>query len=115
MPIIVIKQSNYGTNDQNVIYMGARYLLIVSPFYITFTWMFVVGATMRGAGDTVIPMFITLFVLWVVRIPVSYWLSETIGVEGIWWGIPIAWVLGMILSYFYYLTGRWRSKVVIRL
>jgi len=102
------------TNDQNVIYIGARYLLIVSPFYITFTWMFVVGAIMRGAGDTVIPMFITLFVLWVVRIPVSYWLSETIGVEGIWWGIPIAWVLGVILSYFYYLTGRWRSKVVAR-
>jgi putative MATE family efflux protein len=102
------------TTDENVIRIGAQYLRVVSPFYITFTWMFVVGAIMRGAGDTVIPMFITLFVLWVVRIPLSYWLSQETGIEGAWWGIPIAWVLGMILSYLYYLTGRWRSKVLVR-
>jgi Na+-driven multidrug efflux pump len=69
---------------------------------------------MRGAGDTFIPMLITFFALWVVRIPVCYLLSEKIGLNGIWWGIPIAWIIGLSLSFIYYRTGRWKKKVVIR-
>ncbi|MFP4367413.1 MAG: MATE family efflux transporter, partial [Bacteroidales bacterium] len=86
---------------------------IVSPFYITFTGMFVIGGVMRGAGDTIVPMFITLVSLWVVRIPLAFLLSSTMGETGIWWAIPIGWVSGMLLSYLYYLTGRWKSKGVI--
>jgi putative MATE family efflux protein len=102
------------TNDQNVISIGENYLIIVGSFYVVFSTMFVVGGVMRGAGDTLIPMFITLFVLWVVRIPVSLWLSRTIGMSGIWWGIPIAWLLGLMMSYTYYLTGRWKTKAVVK-
>ncbi len=103
------------TPDTDVINIGSQYLNIVSPFYIIFTTMFIVGGVMRGAGDTLIPMIITFFALWIVRIPVCYYLSRELGVTGIWWGIPLAWLAGMTLSYIYYLTGRWRSKVVIRL
>jgi putative MATE family efflux protein len=102
------------TNDQNVISIGENYLIIVGSFYVVFSTMFVVGGVMRGAGDTLIPMFITLLVLWVVRIPVSLWLSRTIGMSGIWWGIPIAWLLGLMMSYGYYLTGRWKTKAVVK-
>jgi putative MATE family efflux protein len=102
------------TSDAQVIEIGETYLLIVSSFYIVFSTMFVVGGVMRGAGDTLIPMFITLFVLWIVRIPVSYWLSRATGVTGIWWGIPIAWLLGLGLSYSYYLTGRWKTKAIVK-
>ncbi len=102
------------TSDENVIIIGIEYLQIVSFFYVTFTAMFTIGAVMRGAGDTLIPMFITLFALWVVRIPLCYYLSLYMGPKGIWWGIPIAWIVGMTLSYLYYLTGKWKTKVVIR-
>jgi Na+-driven multidrug efflux pump len=76
--------------------------------------MFVIGGVMRGAGDTLIPMFITLFALWVVRIPLAYFLAPRIGVVGIWWAIPIGWAIGMSFSYIYYLTGRWKQKVVVK-
>ena len=76
--------------------------------------MFVIGGVMRGAGDTLIPMFITLFSLWVIRIPLAYALSARIGVTGIWWAIPIAWFLGAVLSYLYYLRGNWKNKVVVK-
>jgi Na+-driven multidrug efflux pump len=102
------------TNDENVIRIGAGYLLIVSSFYVLFTSMFVIGGVMRGSGDTLIPMFITLLVLWVVRIPASYWLSKYMGVAGIWWGIPIAWCLGGVMQYSYYLTGRWKKKAIVK-
>ncbi|MEE4257296.1 MAG: MATE family efflux transporter [Bacteroidales bacterium] len=102
------------TNDQEVIRQGVEYLHIVSPFYIVFTAMFTVGGVMRGAGDTFIPMLITFIALWVVRIPLCYYLSIDMGVKGIWWGIPGAWFTGLVLSFLYYLSGRWKSKAIIK-
>ncbi len=102
------------SSDVHVIDIGYQYLIIVSSFYIVFSTMFVIGGVMRGAGDTLIPMFITLFALWVVRIPLAYFLAPKFGVIGIWWAIPIAWCIGMLLSYAYYLTGRWKTKVVVK-
>jgi len=113
---IIFRDQVFGwfTSDENVISLGSSYLLIVSGFYITFAWMFVTGGIMRGAGDTLVPMFITIFVLWIVRIPLCYWLSQRTGIEGIWWGIPIAWILGLTLSYIYYRTGKWKTKAVVK-
>ena len=102
------------TTDMQVIEVGYQYLIIVSSFYVVFSTMFVIGGVMRGAGDTLIPMFITLFALWVVRIPLAYFLAPRIGVIGIWWAIPIGWAIGMSFSYIYYLTGRWKQKVVVK-
>lgn len=113
--IMVFREQLMGlfTSDAAVIEIGARYLLIVSGFYIFFSSMFVIGGVMRGAGDTLIPMFITLFSLWVIRIPIAAFLSKIIGVDGIWWAIPIAWFMGATLSYLYYLSGKWKSKSVV--
>jgi putative MATE family efflux protein len=102
------------TRDADVISIGADYLIIVSAFYIVFSTMFVVNGVMRGAGDTLVPMFITLFALWFVRIPVSYFLSDEIGADGIWWSIPVGWLVGLIFSYLYYLTGKWKTKSVVK-
>lgn len=103
------------TTDQAVVEAGKEYLYIVSSFYVLFSAMFVMNGLLRGAGDTLIPMFITLFALWVIRIPVSYVLAEHFGPKGIWWGIPIAWAIGAVFSYLYYLTGRWKTKSVIKI
>ena len=99
--------------DPNVVSIGTRYLLIVGGFYVVFSSMFVLTGVLRGAGDTLIPMFITLLSLWVIRIPVSAWLAQRIGTDGIWWGIPIAWAAGLALSAGYYSTGRWKRKVAV--
>ncbi len=104
----------FFTDDQLVIDLGYDYLIIVSSFYIVFGAMFIMHGTLRGAGDTLIPMFITLFSLWVLRVPFSYFLSQKWGETGIWWGIPIAWVFGLIASYLYYKTGRWKKKTVVK-
>lgn len=102
------------TKDITVIEIGAKYLQIVCIFYLFFAWMFAYAGVMRGAGDTLIPMFISLFSLWLIRIPVAWYLSNRIGIEGIWWSIPIAWFLGFLASYIYYKTGNWKTKGVVR-
>ena len=115
------------TTDQAVIGTGGEYLTIVTSFYLLFTGMFVYNGVMRGAGDTIIPMFITLISLWIIRIPAALFLSqETIhlfglsikgaglGARGIWWSIPSGWGFGLIFSFIYYRTGRWKTKSVIK-
>ena len=103
------------TDSEVVAAYGKDYLVIVSSFYLLFTVLFASNGVMRGAGDTVIPMLVTLLALWVVRIPASWLLSRgELGVNGIWWGIPAAWAIGALFSYTYYRTGRWKSKVVVK-
>lgn len=102
------------TPDAGVIAIGKQYLLIVPFFYVLFATLFSLNGVMRGAGDTLIPMFVTLISLWIVRIPVSYWLSLKFGAVGIWWGIPIAWAVGLTLAFLYYKSGRWKRKAIIK-
>lgn len=102
------------SNEAEVIQVGTEYLVIVGSFFVVFSAMFAINGVMRGAGDTLIPMFITFFSLWIIRIPVAYFLSERIGESGIWWAIPVAWLTGVVLAYMYYRTGRWKAKAVVR-
>lgn len=113
---IVFAEPIFGlfTNDQEVIQIGKQYLYIVSGFYVVFSAMFVLMGVLRGAGDTITSMIITIITLWIIRIPASYMLSLEYGSDGIWWGIPVAWVIGSVLSLIYYKTGRWKKKAVVK-
>lgn len=114
--VILFKYPLMGwfTEDTTVINIGGDYLTIVTSFYLIFTSMFIFGSVMRGAGDTLIPMFITLFALWFIRIPVAFALSRKFGETGIWWSIPAGWTVGLVLTLIYYRMGRWKSKVVVK-
>ena len=100
--------------DKEVIRIGSNYLLIVSSFYLLFSMMFINTGVFRGAGDTLVPMFLTLLSLWLIRIPLAYFLSDKIGMNGIWWSMPIAWFAGTAFSFIYYFTGRWKKKVIVK-
>ncbi len=111
---IFVSQEDTSTNIEEVIRIGHQYLVIVCSFYILFSTMFVMNGFLRGAGAVVIPMLTTLLSLWLVRIPVASFLSEKYGEVGIWWAIPIAWLVGLSGSYFYYRSGHWKKKVLIK-
>ncbi len=104
----------FFTDNGEVIRVGTEYLIITATFYLLFSIMFTFNGVMRGAGDTLIPMFITLIALWVIRIPLAVVLSGLIGTNGIWWSAPASWFTGMLFSILYYSTGRWKSKVVVK-
>jgi putative MATE family efflux protein len=127
--VIIFKYPLMGlfTQDQTVIRTGGQYLTIVTSFYLLFTGMFIYGGVMRGAGDTLVPMFLTLFSLWVIRVPAALFLSKDsvevlgltipgagMGESGIWWSIPAGWGFGVLLSFIYYRTGRWKTKAVVK-
>jgi putative MATE family efflux protein len=101
------------TDDKEVIRIGAQYLTTVSIFYFAFTMMFIFNGIARGAGDTLMPMIFSLISLWLIRIPFAWYFSEKFGVGGIWWSIPAGWMIGFTLTYFYYKSGRWKTKAVV--
>lgn len=101
--------------DAEVIRIGHEYLMIVGIFYVVFSTMFSFTGVFRGAGDTIVPMFITLFALWTIRVPLSYYMSLQFNETGIWYSIPTAWTFGMTASIIYYFTGRWKKMGVVKI
>jgi Na+-driven multidrug efflux pump len=99
--------------DPGVMETGGGYLLRVSGFYLIFSTMFIINGMLRGAGAAFIPMFSTFIALIAIRIPASYILSQSMGVAGIWWSIPMGWAAGCSLAAAYYLSGRWKKRVLV--
>lgn len=102
------------STDQDVIEIGAEYLRIVGYFYIIFAGMFTFTGVFRGSGDTLIPMFITLFSLWLIRVPASVLFAKMFGLVGVWYGLPAAWISGLLMSILYFAKGNWKKKVVVK-
>ena len=86
--------------DAGVAALGARYLAIVGGAYVLFSAMLITGGLLRGAGDTLTPMLVTLLALWVIRVPAATLLSRRLGTDGIWLATP------MILLLSWYAGGR---------
>lgn len=99
--------------DKHVIDIGYKYLLIVSPFFLAASVMFITSGAIRGAGDTVATMIISIFALWAARIPVAKILSIYMGYIGIFWSVGADWTVGAILTAIYYMSGRWKKRISI--
>ena len=84
--------------------------------YVPYACMFALSGVLRGAGDTVSAMLITLTSLWAVRVPLAATLSRLpgFGINGVWIAIIAGPVTGSILNYAYYKTGRWKHRVVVQ-
>lgn len=99
-------------SDPEVIRIGVEYLVIVSSFYVVFNAMFVINGMLRGAGAVIAPMLFTILALWGIRVPVAIVLSNIFGEQGIWWSIPIGWIVGLLCAIIYYKFGNWRDKSI---
>lgn len=98
------------TDEPAVLAEGSSYLRIMGWAYIPFALMFILSGVMRGAGDTVPAMLATLLSLWGFRVPIAAYLSRSFGSTGIWLGIAISAIIGMLLQWGYYATGRWQRR-----
>lgn len=101
------------TKDPAVLSEGSNYLRIIGWSYIPFALLFILGGVMRGAGDTMAAMVLTIVGLWIVRIPVAYILVRSMGTSGIWTAILISSTVSFLLHWGYYMTGRWRRRVLV--
>ena len=98
------------TKDIDVVAIGKEYLLIIGGFFIVHGALNVYNGALRGAGDTLFPMITSLVCLWLIRIPLAYYLSSWLGRNGIWWAIGISITIGLIVTFVYYKIGFWKRR-----
>lgn len=110
------------TDSHEVIDMGTRMLRVLALGYMAVALSQVLMGVMRGAGETMVPMWISIITTVFTRIPVAYGLvhltksaSNPQGLpEMVYVSLLISWVLGAILSILFYRHGKWTTKGVIK-
>lgn len=100
------------TNDATIIGPGTTYLRVVGSSYIFFAIMFISNGIINGSGHTMVTTVISLVSLWVVRVPMAYYLSKRFDdVMWVWVSMSVSSIVAMTVSLIYYKTGRWRRAV----
>ena len=108
------------TDTQSLIDLAVKMIRIMAVGYICISVTQVLGGVMRGAGDTVSPMWISIISTIAIRIPVAYLLTHLTesaeyphGHPGALFGsLMISWVLGMIISIVVFSVGKWKKKML---
>jgi Na+-driven multidrug efflux pump len=69
---------------------------------------------LSGAGDTMPAMLISLMMIWVVQLPLAYFLPRLtdFGVYGVRWALVIGIFAGAVAYIVYFHIGRWKRKMV---
>ena len=69
---------------------------------------------MRASGSVLVPTSISIFCIALVEVPVAWWLSHRMGLNGIWVSYPVAFAAMLTLQAGYY-RFVWRKKAIRRL
>ena len=84
----------------------------------------VLSGVMRGAGDTMTPMWITMGTTIGLRLPLAYALVAITRNAGaalitqqrmVFISLLISWLIGMLVTIFFYWRGVWKKKQVLPL
>ena len=108
------------TNTQELARLSADMMKILAVGYIAMAVTQSLSGIMRGAGDTVTPMWISLLTTVAVRVPLAYglvYLTRTPELpqgryESLWISLLVSWVLGAVVTFVFYKAGRWKKKAL---
>lgn len=99
------------TDDPDVVSIGLGMMRVISPSYVTYICIEILGGTTRGCGDAVLPMLMTcvgicvLRVVWVlVVVPLRPEMSTVA------FSYPLTWSATSLLFIVYYLRGNWQKR-----
>ena len=107
------------TETTELVELSYRLMMILAVGYIAMAVTQSLSGIMRGAGDTMTPMWISLMTTVLIRVPVAYgiaWLTSPTGrpadgmKECIQISLLASWCLGALLTAIFYKIGKWKSK-----
>ena len=95
--------------------IGSEYLRTLAWFFLIFCVMYITNGVLQGSGDVAYPTAGSMTSL-VVRVIVANIMATfpAIGYRSIFYSIPIGWVCGTAIVFIRYLTGKWKTKGVVR-
>ncbi|MDE6917367.1 MAG: MATE family efflux transporter [Lachnospiraceae bacterium] len=99
------------TDDAGVIAIGLGMMRVISPSYITYICIEILGGTMRGCGDAILPMLMTCVGICVLRV---IWNLAVVPlrpeVSTVAFSYPLTWSVTSVLFIVYYLKGGWLRR-----
>jgi len=131
VPIFFAAPSIAGTllgDKPEMIAEAVRLIRYLCATEVLFAYAMVAFGAMQGAGDTVRPMWVSIFALWGVRVPLAFvlalpagfpiasWLKMPIGLglgaNGAWISMALTQGLQGVLALFLFKQGAWKTKKV---
>lgn len=108
------------TDTVELVELSRRMMGIIAVGYIAMAVTQSLSGVMRGAGDTMTPMWISIITTVFVRVPVAYgiaYLTRTPELpngrqECIFISLLSSWLLGALITTVFYLRGKWKKKVL---
>lgn len=99
------------TNDPNVVSIGLGMMWVISPSYVTYICIEILGGTTRGCGDAIPPMLITAVGVCVLRVT---WVLAAVPlrpeVSTVAFSYPLTWTVTSLFFIVYYLKGNWLKR-----
>jgi Na+-driven multidrug efflux pump len=100
--------------------LSYRLMMILAVGYIAVAVTQSLSGIMRGAGDTLTPMWISLITTVAIRVPVAYgisFLTRTAELphgrkECIQISLLASWILGAVLTAIFYRIGKWKTRAI---
>ncbi len=108
------------TETAELVDLARSMMNIIAVGYIAMAVTQSLSGVMRGAGDTMSPMWISLITTVAIRVPVAYgiaYLTRTPQFpngrqECIFISLLCSWVMGALITTFFYMRGQWKKKVM---
>ena len=108
------------TDTASLVDLSVYLMKILAVGYIAMAVTQSLSGVMRGAGDTVTPMWISLFTTVLVRVPIAYGISFLTRTAELPYGrfeciqisLLASWCIGAILTAIFYSRGKWKKKAI---
>ncbi len=99
--------------DPEAVRLGDLMFKVVSPSLLMFGLYFALSGAFQGAGDTKVIMVLSVFRLWIIRVPLAYLLAyrTTLGPLSIWIAMFASNFLTAGIGIVYFKTGRWKRAL----
>ena len=108
------------TDTKELVDMSVYMMRILAVGYIAMAVTQSLSGVMRGAGDTVTPMWISLCTTVLIRVPLAYGISYLTRTPELPFGrseciqisLLVSWTMGAVLTTIFYKVGRWKKKAL---
>lgn len=106
------------TDTAELVDLSMHLMQILAVGYVAMAVTQSLSGVMRGAGDTMTPMWISLITTVIIRVPVAYgvaWMTRSDAYptgrpESTFISLLVSWVLGALVTAILYRRGNWRKK-----
>ena len=108
------------TDTVELVDLSYNLMKILAVGYIAVAVTQSLSGIMRGAGDTMTPMWISLITTVAIRVPIAYgisWLTTTPELPHgqsvcIQISLLCSWLIGALLTVIFYARGKWKNKAI---